>query len=274
MVGGRNKKSKNERRRKRDRAVTFGLALLGAGLSFVSIEWACFAWGIGLFFLADWVGNTEWLANRSIRERRAYQVLTIVLVVAIASFPTYRQYRIEMAAETSGYIAARHPQALLAPVIEFGNSGVKYQWRPTDEPLRLLNDAGLSLQMGNDGIEISTAIRDRNDHLVVQIDRNHWFVQGGAAADKNYTDDALEVKDEGGHVVFQAHILSDRVQLRGEWHNAFGGGVQLGECQEPRKVVGCVKLFGPNYPEEPNRLLIDPIFRYPSREYWGELLKP
>jgi hypothetical protein len=268
-----NKKSKGERRRKRDRAVTFVLALLGMGLSFVSIEWACLAWGIGLLFLADWIGNTERLAKSSSRNRRAYQGLTVFLVLAVASFPIYRQYRREMAGETTGYIAARHPQALLTPVIEFGDSGVKYQWRPSDEPLRLLRDAGLSLQIGDDGIEISTVIRDRNDHLVVQIDRNRWAVQGSVSADKNYTDDALEVKDEGGHVVFQARILSDRIQLRGEWHDAFGGGVQIGECQESGRIVGCVKLFGPNYPEKPNRILINPMFRYPSKDHWGELVK-
>jgi hypothetical protein len=274
MPKGWSQSKRADRRRKKDRAVTFGLALVGFGLSFVGIQWACLAWGLGLLFFVDWLGNTESLASASNPKRRVCQLLAIATVCCVAFSPVRRQYRRERAAETRGYIAARNPQALLMPVLEFGDSGVTYNWHSKDQQLRLLSDAPLRLEMGDDGIEISTVIRDRNDRLVVQVDKNHWFVPPNASTDKNYTDDALEVKDEGGHVVFQTHILSDRIQLRGEWHDAFGGGVQIGECQLSEKIGGCIRVFGPNLPEKTSKTLIDPIFEYPSIDHWGEFLKP
>jgi hypothetical protein len=123
---------------------------------------------------------------------------------------------------------------------------------------------------------LSTIIRDRSDHEVVEVDKNHWEVKAAYSADHNYNDDSLEVKDAGGHVVLQVHILPDRIQLRGIWHDAFGHGAQITECPDPLhgtgRLVGCVQEFGSNWPEEDKMAPVVPTFKYPSREHWAEMV--
>jgi hypothetical protein len=90
--------------------------------------------------------------------------------------------------------------------------------------------------------------------------------------DHNYTDDAIEVLDNGGHVVLQMRLLPDRLQIRAEWHDAYGDGAQLTECDaskhEPPLSV-CAQKFGPGWPEKEQKVILKPMFKYPSKKYWG-----
>jgi hypothetical protein len=180
----------------------------------------------------------------------------------------------EKAGVLSGYIAARNPKYISNPVVEFGDSGLVMRWWDNSTPLHLLKDAGLVLETGNDGIEISTIIRDRFGRRVMTISKNRWMVEAHNSIDKNFTDDALEVLDEGGHVVFQVRMLPDRIQLRGEWHDEFGNGRQITECRvQKERSSGCIQIFGPKFPEEANKINFEPIFEYPSAEHLGEFRK-
>ncbi len=135
-----------------------------------------------------------------------------------------------------------------------------------------LNDAGVLIEIGDDGIEITTPIRDSSGTEIAEIKRNHWTVFEGVQ-DKNYTDDTLEIKDKSGHVILQMRILPDRIQLQGVWRDKFNRGVELVPCRDPKgNIDGCI-IFWDN-PEQERRTikLIDPIFRYPSKDYWGEFL--
>lgn len=209
--------------------------------------------------------------------RKSSLCLLITLLCLDLCGPFLRhRYMKEKAAALDGYILTHDPWGFASPVIEFGDSGVKYPWRPTDEPLNLLKDADLSLRAGENGINISTTIRDHAGNRVVWIENNHWHVAPPpASADKNFTDDTLEVLDGGGHVVLQVHMLPDRIQVRGEWHDKFGHGIEIAECADPRngKASGCVQKFGDGWPEEQKETPIEPIFEYPSSEHLGEFHK-
>jgi hypothetical protein len=101
-------------------------------------------------------------------------------------------------------------------------------------------------------LKLSTTVRDADGNLIVQVTDNEWTVPTLNVWDKNYTRDALEVKDRKGRVVFQVKVQPDRVKLQIEWANI-----------QSRLVVG-----GEMYSE---RTGIRPMFRYPSSRYWGEL---
>ncbi|MEJ0092842.1 MAG: hypothetical protein WDN46_05280 [Methylocella sp.] len=48
--------------------------------------------------------------------------------------------------------------------------------------------------------------------------RNEWRVTPPPGTlDRNYTDDALEIRGAGGKIVLQLRVLQDRIQLQGEW---------------------------------------------------------
>jgi hypothetical protein len=91
--------------------------------------------------------------------------------------------------------------------------------------------------------------------------------------DRNYTDDALEVKNTGGRVVLQVRVLSDRIQLQGEWWSKDGFGVRFVKIPDPVTGAmggGITKLSIAINPDEPH---IDPIFEYPSDSHFGQLRK-
>lgn len=188
------------------------------------------------------------------------------------------QIRAEQASTTSGVIQAEGPVAYPSRVIEFGNSGVKYIWTDRDNELNYKDmggfyDFGIRIESGPDGVELSTVVRDRSGRLLARIEKNRWSVPAGI--EKNFTGDSLEVLDAGEHAAIQVRLLSDRVQLRGEWHNELGGGMQIDECPDTNsqnRMVGCVK-FWKTFDEELQikKTFIEPIFEYPASQHLGEL---
>lgn len=262
---------------RRARMVRIAEALFFAVISMttsLSIAFAVPLWvaagGFVVYAILDALPYTH---NWRLVRKLATCVLVILLGLSMFRKDIKARYTREVAAATSGFLAASKPSKWATPVIEFGDSGKVYTWRPTDEPLRLLSDAGLSLKTGENGIEVSTTIRDQFGNRIAWIEGNHWYVDPRWAADKNFTDDALEVLDSGGHVVLQIRLLSDRVQMRGEWHDKFGRGAEISDCTITGHVTGCVSKFGPGWPEETNATTINPLFEYPSDEHLGEFHK-
>jgi hypothetical protein len=80
-------------------------------------------------------------------------------------------------------------------------------------------------------IKVSSQIFDREGHLIVELVRNEWKVAPPPRTwDRNYTDDALEVRDGRGLVVLQVRALIDCIQIQGLWWIDMGpprGIVQL-----------------------------------------------
>lgn len=175
-----------------------------------------------------------------------------------------------------GTIANQEPMPNRAaiPTLEIGTGGARLVFThglstPGEERIRFLYDAGLRIDAGPNGLEISTPIRDRTGKKIADIDHNHWRVSPDCW-DNNFSKDALEVLDQGGHVVFQARILADRVQVQGEWRDQFGSGARLITAPGGGEIV-----VWRNHAEEQQSLqLIEPMFRYPSKDHLGELAKP
>lgn len=189
----------------------------------------------------------------------------------------------EKAAALSGAISApRHwfkkspkPQTIL----QVGNSGTNFIFAgsPNQDLFGFLYNAGLRIEAGENGLEISTPIRDRQGHLIVEIKKNHWSVSPDRSVcwDKNYNNNSLEVMDARGHVVLQIRIFADRVQLQGEWHDEFGNGNKLMVSPDPSRPGALIPIWRNTEAEQRQAsLLIKPIFKYPSSEHWGELIEP
>ena len=133
-----------------------------------------------------------------------------------------------------------------------------------------LQDAGLKVEFGREGLLVTTPIRDEYGNLIVDVVRNHWTVYSEHCLDKNSTREALEVLDRGGHVVLQINLISDifpTIQIQGEWWDDQHTGRRLVKAND-RKGGYVIGLTPSN---QHNDQLIEPIFEYPSKYHWRQL---
>ena len=142
-------------------------------------------------------------------------------------------------------------------------------------PILNYTGAGPAMVLGGDDILIervlgrvlvSTRIHDRNGALIAELVRNEWKVSPPPATwDRNFSRDAVEVKNDHGDVVLQVIALPDRVQLQGEWYGS-GGAVRLVEGEDRAAAF----VLRPNAVFLSDDPVIRPIFRYPGDAHLGE----
>jgi hypothetical protein len=196
---------------------------------------------------------------------------------AVCWTTAHSQWREENAAQSEGYLRISNPVRLASPTFQIADSGTILHWN-SKTPLKLFKDAEVGFSLDANGVtEISTTVLDRYGHRIVKIEKNHWSVEPRpASVDKNFRDDALEVLDGGGQVVLQIRLLPDRMVLWGEWHNEFDQAAQITDCTDPddsNRKVACVEIYGPALPEKTNKVHIEPLFEYPSKNHWGDYKK-
>jgi hypothetical protein len=90
-----------------------------------------------------------------------------------------------------------------------------------------------------------------------------------ACLDKNYTKNEVEILDSRGEVIFQLKILSDHVEIQGEWRDEFGNGMRLSTGGGGRG--GDITLWRTPEKEQETMKIIKPDFKYPSSLHLGEL---
>lgn len=127
-------------------------------------------------------------------------------------------------------------------------------------------------------IKLSMMIRDRTGKIVAEIDKNEWKVNPNNSFDRNYSKNALEVKDSYGDIILQVRLLKDRVQLQAKFYGRIGGypniknchGVEIGIDKSKENHPGVIHFLGP---DAPSRLKFEPIFKYPSDHHLGEFVE-
>ncbi len=160
--------------------------------------------------------------------------------------------------------------------MEFGDSGAKIMFGgPDGGPLfRFFERSEILLESVGGRLMVSSQLFDDDGKLAAELSRNDWKVAPPPKTwDRNYTDNALEVKNAKGAVILQVKMLTDRIQLQGEWRSETGDGVQLVKLQDPQTGTwgGGIAIFKKEN-EALHRRTIKPIFRYPSALHFGELL--
>jgi len=169
--------------------------------------------------------------------------------------------------------AFRDQSSRMVPLVQVDNTGTIFMMatpKPGDVPAPYFQpfpDAAFEVESGKNGPLVSTTVRDSDGHIVVTISRNHWVVYPPFCQDKNYTDDALEVLDSSLHVVLQIRLLPNTVQVQGEWWDNQGSGLRIMKNPANPKA-GMAAALGTKIRH--NELLIQPIFKYPSRDHWQE----
>lgn len=165
-----------------------------------------------------------------------------------------------VAARTGGRIV-RYPE------LEFGDSGAVLSFAgPPGTPL--LDFGGDKLTIGLDQrgrILVSVVQRDKLGNIAAELIQNEWRVNTSGAWQRNYSENALEVKDPLGDVVFQIRLVGNRAKLQAKLYDREGRIFREG----PRG--GAFELGQP--PTLRDRYVIEPLFRYPSELHLGELAR-
>jgi hypothetical protein len=155
-------------------------------------------------------------------------------------------------------------------LIQVGRGGVAFDIG--DNQMRLWKDSELVIKKINGRLSVSTVIRDHTGRVIGRIRDNQWEVYP-SAWDWNYSDDALEIKNSIGEVVFQARIVGNVLQLQGEWYTRDGTGVRLVEILNRPGVGAQLQLSYENgvFPMKAQTKIRE-LFKYPSRDFFGELV--
>jgi len=159
------------------------------------------------------------------------------------------------------------PNQASTPQLEIGDSGAIFAFTgPQGEPLfKIFDDSHLTVELEDGQLKVSTVIRDAAGKVVAELLKNEWKVSSATTYDRNYSKDAIEVRDSSGEVVLQVRLVGDRVQFQGRFHDKDGRTIAIGKSIGPDgKAGGAIDFSG--------RLRISPIFRYPSDRHLGELL--
>jgi hypothetical protein len=245
-------------RRRRDLllvAITFLGGLVGNFL-FSKVEIAVSLWAVTLWAIADFIFSFRrtHLAARVVGE--AALILLGLWITAPFISVTYRS---QHAALLKGVLHSPDDgkDHRGKPIhIQVGQGTTSLLWNGPDGGPQFANYRN-EFKVWRDQrgwLQISTTIRDENDNLVGSIDSNVWQVSASQSEcwDKNYTDNALEIKDGQGRVLLQVVLFPDKIQLQAQWHSKKGRDLTL-------TMDGYTDQWG-----------IVPMFKYPSGDHWGE----
>jgi len=223
----------------------------------------------------------EWVEDDSTLDKLvgAWCVVLLVGTIAFPFLPT--KWREEQAAANEGELVAPsdgqlYPDSDVRFQIGARADGTLMTWTgPQGADVLKIVGSKLNIRRENGKLLVSTEVREKQSgNVIVSIIDNVWQTSNlqSVVWDKNYTANALEVKDGRGRVVFQIILLADRVRFQGEWwhEDGYGGLIMRPFPYDPIKGGPIIQYFTPTYhPEEGPQ--IQPMFRYPSKKHWSEL---
>jgi hypothetical protein len=160
-------------------------------------------------------------------------------------------------------------------LLEIGTSGAVFNYVGAEgSPLFSLFDKyNIIMEMVDGKLKVSTKVGNDKGELLAELIRNEWKVAPPPSTfDRNYSDDALEVKGASGRIVLQVRVLPDRVQLQGEWWDRPGFGVRMVKSNDPAHPGALIMRFWPTVQPGPPDIV--PMFVYPSELHLGEVAKP
>ncbi len=273
---------KRERSEKLATVLAIVLALGPWGLSVpVTYRWGL--WGLCLMSVLYLIFTIIPPLNYLSVPQKVAMSIAILTITFTVFWPVMeRQYSTEKASAVEGDIEMLG-EGTKVRILEIGESGTVWRFDGdtgpaltiipsnvpnSDEAVRLLYDSGLKLELKDGKLLVSTPIRDRQGRLIALVHKNHWSVTS-ACLDKNYSKDSFEVLDARGLVVFQMRLLTDRVQLQGEWRDEFGNGVRL-KSKKAKGEGAFIDFWRTPQKEQELMALISPMFRYPSVNHWSE----
>jgi hypothetical protein len=161
---------------------------------------------------------------------------------------------------TSGVVSSSTQAAALS--ISVGSA----EFRMLSKDGVVFDEAGvplLSIRLLNGKLLVTTRVRDANGSLIAEMSDNEWTHQSKPAIfDRNYTENALEIRDSAGRVVLQVADLGNTINVAAVFHCKNGWTYLVG----PLAGGSGVELRPPG---EPLTSQIPTICDYPSELHFG-----
>ncbi len=253
--------------------VALVLAFVAIGLTFSPK--VCITAARICFLAAFAVAATGLYGIRYIRARASLFVLSL-LALGLSLFVLATWIRPDAVPKNFGVLQPKFRLVFafgtqnIGRTFEIGDSGSMLTYTgPEGTPaLKFAENSNLTIEERKGKLYVSTELLDPNGNLIAELKRNQWKV-APSAWDRNYTNDALEIRNPQGRVALQVRLVNDRVQLQGEWWNSSGRGVRLVKSPDPDHPGGLF-VFLKTGNEAPQ---VQPIFEYPSDLHLGELAK-
>jgi hypothetical protein len=201
-------------------------------------------------------------------------VILLVLATVVQIVSEIRDTRENEKTKYTGTLKPE-PKILLSvekniyPELELGDGGTIFKYvGPEGKPIfKFFEDSHITISTENGQLKISAIIRNR-DGVIVELIKNEWKVNPNNTFDRNYSRNALEVKDNNNEIVLQVRHVGDRIQFQGKFYDINGNGVGL--VKHPSGKGGMIEKTGSSHPQL--EITIEPIFRYPSELHFGELI--
>lgn len=198
----------------------------------------------------------------------AFVTLCLVILLILALAASSARLTDQTRSEFSGVLEVKSNTLLSANAkLQIGDSSTILQYRNlSDQPIfRFFNDNTLTMRLENGQLKVSSLVRNPHGDVVAELIENEWKINPQKIFERNYTKDALEVRDQGGDVVLQIRLVEDRIQLQFKAYDSDGGAVVLAKNPHGPDAILSTQ------PEEARNLHIEPIFKYPSDLHLGEL---
>ncbi len=252
-------------------AIIFGVVVMPVVLKWLG--WLL-CWCILLYVIQS---SVDKITEYPRKTRLLGVTLAAIAFIGVFWSTAYGQWREERAALQEGDLVGSGPaindrKQHGFPMLQVGETVYMMSPNGVADIFPFFKDSGVRIEWGYKGPLLSTPVRDRNGNLIAEITNNHWHIYPLYCADKNYTKDALEIKDSAGHVVLQVRILPGKIKLQGEWWDTQGNGIRLVKpLNLPPSAGSMVIPLGRQIQHIES--LIQPIFQYPSKEHWREFVE-
>lgn len=152
-------------------------------------------------------------------------------------------------------------------LFQFGSSDTIISSSQPSILFQFANDNALKLSTDSEGIKVSIAINDKSGKLVAELIDSEWKIRPNDLWDRNYSENALEIKDNSGDVIFQVILTENKVQLQGKFYDSKGKGWAI---YGDKGGGGNITPIGADSPFPDVK--IKPLFKYPSDLHLGEFI--
>ena len=133
-----------------------------------------------------------------------------------------------------GKLIAKKRKVLLSqqteqyPALEIGNSGsILVQTGKPGTPLFSFKGGNLLIVRENEYVKVSVKLFNSKGDLLAELIDNEWKVNQSQTWDRNYSANALEVKNSSGKIILQIKVLQDRIQIQTILWGGDGYGLAL-----------------------------------------------
>jgi hypothetical protein len=121
----------------------------------------------------------------------------------------------------------------------------------------------LTLNLKSGKLLVTTTIRDTKGQIVAELTNNEWQTNKNNIFDRNYTDNALEVRDQNGKIALQVVHFGDTIHFAGIFRCRNGFTNVFCPLPEGGSIIDIKS------PGEESQHSIVPIFEYPSNLHFG-----